>query len=283
MSTTIAVEWSGKALACRKPAARVGGDRVPTDPSGRRTEGVGRVDRSVDEEPRGRTVDVCEETPSVELDDLALAGSDQLGRDVVVAVEHEPLAAVVEVDEEDGATLVARDLRELSEQVCIGLVDPDVDLAPARKSDAEREIVRDSIGEQPRLAADEHLARGLDHFALDAAAGHRACQLAVLRDDQLGADRPRRRAPSRNDASHRDPVTASAPAIKLGEEFPHGLIVALGWEAQACSGSEARTTDRSPTVTPVECAGLARARFPAKRATPVERKRQLSLVSGSGR
>ena len=150
-----------------------------------------------------------------------MTGADQVVGDVVVTVRHEPLAAVVEIDEEHGAALLARDVGELLQELGVGLVDPDVDLAAARQADAERLVVGDAVGEEPRLAAGKDLAGRLDDLALDTSAGDGSSQLAAFGDDQLRADRPRRRAPGRDDARHRDPVTLRPPPLELGQDLPH--------------------------------------------------------------
>ena len=195
-------------------------------------KGVGGVDRSIDEQARRRAEHVGEDASAVELDHLAVPTADQLVGHRFVAVVDESLGAVVEIDEIDRAPLAPRDLRELRQDRVVGLRDPDVDLASARQADAQRQVVGDSIGQQPWLAAGEHLARRFDDLALDAAARNRACELTCLRDDQLGSDGTRRRAASGDDARHRDAVTIGTPAFELREDLPHRGIVAPGESGQ---------------------------------------------------
>src|ERR671931_107321 len=150
-------------------------------------------------------------------------------------IVRQPIASVLEVDEEDRPPVLAGDVGDAAEEVRIGLVDPDVDLAAAGQADAEREVVRDPVREQATFAARQHLAGRLDDLALDAATGHRAGELTGLRDDQLRADRARCRATGRDDAGQRDPSPLRAPAIELSQDLPHGKIVALGLMAAAAA------------------------------------------------
>src|SRR5207253_1834483 len=94
----------------------------------------------------------------------------------------------------DGAPLLVDDPREPVDQLDVGRLDEHVDLAAARETDLERDLVGDPVREKPWASAREHLLRGAVHVVLDAAAGDRAGELAARRDAELGADRPRRRA-----------------------------------------------------------------------------------------
>src|SRR6478736_6995147 len=59
-------------------------------------------------------------------------------------------------------------------------------------------LVGDAELEHSRLAAVDHIERLGDHRAFDTAARHRAEEVSLLVDHQIGADRPRRRAPGLN-------------------------------------------------------------------------------------
>src|SRR5436305_1377139 len=85
-------------------------------------------------------------------------------------------------------------------------LDEDVDLAAAGEADAEGHVVRDPVGDEPRPGAREHLLRGEDDVALDAAARDRAGELALLADRKLRAHGPRRGAASRDYGRESDPL-----------------------------------------------------------------------------
>src|SRR5205807_7920436 len=114
-----------------EPAARVGDDRPPADTSSRCAERLGRVDGAVDEQPWGRAEHVREDTPPLELDDAAVAAPDQLVGAWIVTAQNQALRGVLEIGQDDRATVLADDLRQPLEQRRLGLVDPDVDLAAA--------------------------------------------------------------------------------------------------------------------------------------------------------
>ena len=121
---------------------------------------------------------------------------------------------------------LTRDLGEAAEELRIGLGHPDVDLASARKPDAERKVVGDAEREQPGLAAGEHLTGYLDDLTLDAAAGDGACKLSAFGDGELRADGPWGGAARCHDGGNRDAIPGRTPAIELLEYLPHGEIVA---------------------------------------------------------
>ena len=74
-------------------------------------------------------------------------------------------------------------------------LDEDVDLAAARKPDAERHLVGDPVGDETGNAGLHHLLRGKDDVALDASVGDGALEAPVRAHDQLRPDRPGRGAP----------------------------------------------------------------------------------------
>jgi len=154
-----------------------------------------------------------------------------------------------EVQTANGALtkLIGREALKLLEQLRFGNVDPDVDLATARKSDAQCEVVGDAERQQARRLTAQDLAPRLDHLALDTTAGDRPGELAALGDRELRADRPRRGSPGRDDARERHALTSSAPAVKVGPQLPHGAIVVSAgrpqplWQSQICSPSLRRS------------------------------------------
>ena len=70
------------------------------------------------------------------------------------------------------------------------------------------------------LAAEDRRRVGV-HVALHAAARHRAGQRAVLRDDELGAQRARRRAARRDDRRQREALAPLPQAVDVGQDVPH--------------------------------------------------------------
>src|SRR5207248_8633289 len=74
-------------------------------------------------------------------------------------------------------------------------LDEHVDLTTARQSHAERHLVGDPVRDQTWLPAGEHLLRGQDDVALDAAVRDRPLDAAVVAHDELRPDRPRGRTP----------------------------------------------------------------------------------------
>ena len=87
---------TGNPLGRGKARSGVGDHRPPTEELGRAAKSLCRVDRSVDEQPWRRPEDVGEQAPSVELDHLAVTGTDQLPGRSVVPVAEQSLRAVVE-------------------------------------------------------------------------------------------------------------------------------------------------------------------------------------------
>src|SRR5437588_6373360 len=119
-------------------------------------------------------------------------------------------------------SICALDQSELSS---IQALEEDVDLAAAREADAQRLIVGDAVGEQPRLARDDHLARLDCDVALDTAAGDRPAHLSSLRDRELRADGTRRRAPRGDDRCDRDLLAALTPALDLVDDLLHAACL----------------------------------------------------------
>ena len=117
-----------------------------------------------------------------------MTATDQLVCLRVLAVGEQPLRSVLEIGEHDRAGVVADDCGEPLEQRGIRLVDPDVDLAAAREPDAERQVVRDPVREEARLAAAQDLARSFVDLILDTTSGNGSGELSAFRDCELRAD-----------------------------------------------------------------------------------------------
>ena len=111
--------------------------------------------------------------------------------------------------------------RHLGALLVAQLLDEDVDLAAAREADPEGHIVGDPVGDEARAGSGEHLLRGEDDVALDAAAGNGAGKLALLAHGELGADRPRRRAARGDHGRESDPPSPLTPAPRLQQRFVH--------------------------------------------------------------
>ena len=265
---TIAVAWSGlhlgeglfrprdddlrgarQPLRGREAGPRVGDDRPPADLLRRAAERLGGVDRAVDQQSRGRPVDVGEDLAAGDLDDAAPSSADELRRrlgellrrlaDALAVLRDEQLGTQVvacEHRQHHGALTALDDLHQPLGERPPRFLHEDVDLAAARQADAQRQVVRDPVREEPRRPAGKHFLRVLVHLVLDAPAGHGAGELALRRDRELGADRPRRRAPRRDDGRERDAVSACEPALDVVSDLAHAEILRRGPTVGACSG-----------------------------------------------
>src|SRR5947209_5070405 len=153
---------AGNPLARRKARPRVGDDGTPAEESRRAAERLGRVGRSVHEEPRRRRRDICEDSASFELDHVADAAPPRrLEQLWVVELVADALAG------DDRKRYVAADrLREL--------LDEDVDHAAAWETDLEGHVVGDAVCEEPRRSSREHFLRREDDVVFDTAARDRA-------------------------------------------------------------------------------------------------------------
>ena len=107
-------------------------------------------------------------------------------------------------------------------------LDEHPDGAAAGQADIPGGLVGDAEFEHFGLAAGDHVERLGDHRALDAAAGHRAQEGAVIVDHEAGACRPRRRAPGLNHGGQRHAVAGLLPVLgRLQDVFvaiEHGSL-----------------------------------------------------------
>src|SRR6185312_1982913 len=94
-----------------------------------------------------------------------------------------------------------------------------LDLAAASEPDLPGLLVADAEGEEPRLAVLDSALRLADDRAFDAAARDRAQKRAVLIDDELRADRPRRRAPGGDHCRQRHALAGGSPFARLVENL----------------------------------------------------------------
>src|SRR5919109_2566507 len=218
------------ALRGRELRTRDGDDRPPAELLRRGRERFGRVDRTDDDQARGRLVDVGEDPPALVLQHGAPSRPEEiadLGRELRrrvgwLALDCEPpLADALAFDdgEEHRAPLVVDDAAQPLHELLVGLLDEDVDLPAAGQADLEREVVRDPVREQARPSAFEHLLRDAVHLVLDTAARDGAGQLAAGGDAELCARRPRSRTPLGDDGGERESLSASAPPFDISEDL----------------------------------------------------------------
>src|SRR4029077_2584245 len=74
----------------REASARIRDDRVPAETACRGAERVGSVDCAVDEQSRWWPEDVREDPPAVQLDHLAVATSNHIAPNRIVAAPGSP-------------------------------------------------------------------------------------------------------------------------------------------------------------------------------------------------
>src|SRR5439155_10504311 len=144
-----------------------------------------------------------------QLDDPRMPAAEQLVRGRILALEREPLRAVLEIGEQH-RTLLA-EVGNSCQEPRILLLDEDVDLAAAGETDLERLLVRDAVGEELRRAAAQDVPACLVDLGLDAAPGHGTLHGSFLRDVQLRPDRPRGGSASGDDG--RDGSALHAPYV----------------------------------------------------------------------
>src|ERR1043166_2203276 len=114
------------------------------------------------------------------------------------------------------ALRAARMSRRIEVSRAIALVDllhVHPDGAAAGKSGAPRGLVGDAELEGLRLAALDHVERFGHDVALDASAGDRAEEIALVVDHQVRAHRPRRRAPGLDHGRERNPAPLLLPIL----------------------------------------------------------------------
>src|SRR5262249_48025968 len=102
---------------------------------------------------------------------------------------------------------------EYSLESLLHLLHIDADGAAAGEADLPGGLVGDAEFERLGLAALDHIERLGDDRALDAAARHRAEEIALAVDDEVRADRPRRRAPGLDHGGKRDAAALFAPFL----------------------------------------------------------------------
>src|SRR5439155_2468530 len=86
--------------------------------------------------------------------------------------------------------------------------------AAAGEPDLPRGLVGDAQLERLGFAALDHVECLGHHRALDAAARDAAEKVALAVDDQIGADRPRRRAPGLDHGRQRHPTSLLSPVLR---------------------------------------------------------------------
>src|ERR1051326_1544085 len=128
-----------------------------------------------------------------------------------------PLSALVTTIAPRRAARSALRARRISRRIAVSrlvhLLHVHADGAAARKPGAPRGLVGDAELERLRLAALDHVERLGDHVALDAAARDRAEEIALVVDDEIRADRPRRRSPRLDHGRERNPASLFLPIL----------------------------------------------------------------------
>src|SRR3984893_8744382 len=120
--------------------------------------------------------------------------------------------------------------RELAVRVSFDLLQIDPDGAAAGEPHLPGGLVGDAEFERLGLAVLDHVERFRHHRALHTAARDRAQEVALIVDDQVGADRPRRRAPGlhhggeRHTAPRLAPILGRLADIFVPRECAHGCL-----------------------------------------------------------
>ena len=120
-----------------------------------------------------------------------------------VGLLDQPLLAARHVgDDDNGAprgALGVECLEDLELHCCTSSLFHFFDQHPDRSAAGQPDLPGSLVGhaelERPGLAAFDHVERLGHDGAFDAATGHRAQKVALVVDDEIGTDRPRRRAP----------------------------------------------------------------------------------------
>ena len=209
----------------------------------------------------GGTMACTNTSPSGVSMQLALAALEALADGVVhalvVAAEH-LVPAVGEARAHDDAAPVGAGIeRPGNQRQTLALLQPldeHLDLAAAGQADLPGGLVGDAELQRLGLAAGKDILGLGDHLALDAAAGDRALEAAVLGDHQLAADADRRRAPGADHGGERDAAVLVEPAagglqhvVRLGAvEGGRGLGHGMPRLSCSCRGQTPMRRDRSP-------------------------------------
>ena len=191
-------------LARREARARVGDDRPPAEQLRGAAERLGGVDGAVDEEARRRREDVGEDlsgSSSVEQRGCGRAGAPSRSSSGIVEL----------------ARRRPRRRRRVSvtspRLAGLGSSSTKTSISPPHGrpiSNAISSVI--PYVSEARRPAGEHVLRGEDDVALDAAARDGAGELAAVADGELRADRPRRGTARRDDGRDRDLRPSLAPA-----------------------------------------------------------------------
>src|SRR5215470_15729404 len=125
-----------------------------------------------------------------------------------------PVASLVTTISARRAARSALMVRRMSSFIAlVDLLHVDADGAAAGQPDLPSGLVGDAEFERGRLAAFDHVDSFGNHRAFDAATRHRAEEIALVVDHEVGADRPRRRAPGLDHGRKRDPAAFLAPVL----------------------------------------------------------------------
>src|SRR5881227_2991128 len=141
----------------------------------------------------------------------------------------------------------------------------EVDRAATREAHRERLVVGVAEGDDAAFTlAFEHLEGRGDHRALDAAARHRPCDLALVVDGHGRTRVARCGTLQCDDARHRDPVPVGPPALDVVQHFlhvrsaPFGEVLSPETTCARCS-SDARLCPSTNSSTCGRAAAIPRA------------------------
>ena len=203
-------------------------------------DGDAIAEEAADRRDRGRVVDGAEDIhvrPRRErgdedlalgrVEDRGLAPGEELGGRPGVVGADEPLGAGLlpgDRDLERDGPLLPHRLGDGRNQLRVEPVDEDLHGPAAREPDLEGLLVGDAVGLQPRRATGEHVAGLAVDGGLDAPAGHRPGDLALVGDGEDGAGIARGGALGADHGGDGDRGPVGRPALEGLEDVSHGAL-----------------------------------------------------------
>src|ERR1700730_11066087 len=151
---------------------------------------------------------------------------EPLATSVTTIAARRAARSLLSADKMASFTCASLDLARAS----LDLLQIDPEGAAAGEAHLPGSLVGDAEFERLGRAVLDHVERFRHHRAFDAAARDRAQEVALIVDDQVGADRPRRRAPGlhhggeRHTAPRLAPVLGRLENIFVPRERAHGCL-----------------------------------------------------------